>query len=81
MTAKQFRAAAGHDLARHLATQCGYSVDNWRVQANTDADIPQERLACMADALDAHIKTMQALARTMRREVSKQNSPRPAGGG
>lgn len=71
MTATEFRTAAG-EIATRIAISCGYSRAYWSDACRHGRDIPPQRLACMADAVEAHTKHMQALARTMRREVPKE---------
>lgn len=69
MTSKHFRKAVGLHRSRELATQCGYTPENWRMQVSNDADIPPERLACMLNALEALNKSEAAFIRAARKEI------------
>lgn len=76
MTATQFRETAG-TIATKIATSCGYSTAYWSDACRHGREIPLDRLACMTDALETHIKQMQALVRTMRREVPINQRKKP----
>lgn len=70
MTTKQFRSAAGLHRSRELATRCGYTPDNWRMQVSNDAEIPQDRLTCMLDALETLARADLAFVRAARKQIS-----------
>jgi hypothetical protein len=75
MTTKQFRAAAGLHRSRELATKCGYTPENWRMQVSNDAEIPTDRLACMLDELERLARADLAFVKAARKTI---NTP-PAG--
>lgn len=74
MKASDFRAAAGNERSRIVATSCGYTPDYWRQACASGATIAPDRLTCMLNALETLARADLAFVRAARKHI-KQETP------